>query len=53
MPEFESAAFALKPKEMSGVVTTQFGYHIIQVTERQAARVKPFEEVKAGSGRRS
>ncbi len=47
VPEFEAAAFALKPKELSGVVTSSLGYHIIQVTEKEAARVKPFDEVKA------
>ena len=47
VPEFDAAAFALKPKELSGIVTTQYGYHIIQVTEKEPARVKPFEEVKA------
>src|SRR5665213_78093 len=46
VPEFESAAFALKPKEMSGVVTSQYGYHIIQVLEKDPAKLKPFEEVK-------
>ena len=46
VPEFDSAAFALKPKELSGVVTSQFGYHIIQVTEKEPAKIKPFEEVK-------
>ena len=48
VPEFEAAAFALKPKEISNVVTTQFGYHIIQMLDREPARVKPFEEVKDG-----
>ncbi len=47
VPEFEKAAFALKPKENSGIVTTTYGYHIIQVLEREPARVKPFEEAKA------
>jgi peptidyl-prolyl cis-trans isomerase D len=45
--EFDKAAFALKPGELSGIVTTEFGYHIIKVNEKEIARVKPFEEVKA------
>jgi peptidyl-prolyl cis-trans isomerase D len=32
---------------MSDIVNTEFGYHIIKVDEKEAARVKPFEEVKA------
>jgi peptidyl-prolyl cis-trans isomerase D len=47
-PQFEAAAFALKPKELSPGVTTTFGYHIIQVLEKEPAHVKPFDEVKAG-----
>jgi peptidyl-prolyl cis-trans isomerase D len=46
VPEFETAAFALKPKEISAPVTSQFGIHIIQVVEREQARVRPFEEVR-------
>lgn len=43
---FEKAAFALQPKEISGVVTTDYGYHIIQALEKEPARVEPFEKVR-------
>jgi peptidyl-prolyl cis-trans isomerase D len=45
--EFDKAAFAMKPGQLSDIVTTEFGYHIIKVDEKETARVKPFEEVKA------
>lgn len=43
VPEFETAAFALKTGEVSPLVKTQYGYHIIQVEER---KTQPFDEVK-------
>jgi peptidyl-prolyl cis-trans isomerase D len=45
--EFETAAFALaKAGDLSGVVKSSFGYHIIKLTEVEAATVKPLAEVK-------
>ncbi|WP_339206483.1 peptidylprolyl isomerase [Paenibacillus sp. FSL K6-3182] len=46
VPEFEAAAFALKINEISGVVQTENGFHIIKKTAEQAAVVPTFEEKK-------
>lgn len=49
VPEFEAAAYALKkPGELSGIVETTFGLHIIRFEERVAPVLRPFEEVKEG-----
>ena len=47
VPEFSKAAFSMKPNTISDKpVKTQYGYHIIMVTDRAAASVTPFEKAK-------
>lgn len=43
---FEDVAFKLAPNEVSDIVETQFGYHLIKVLEHQAESNPPFEEVQ-------
>lgn len=46
VPEFEKAAFSIKPNTVSEVVQTTYGYHILMVTDRRAAGTDPYEKAK-------
>jgi len=46
VPEFEKTAFSLAPGQVSDLIKTQYGFHIIKVLEKETAHTKPFEEVK-------
>lgn len=50
VPEFDLAAFSLETNQVSEVITTQFGYHILQVTDKKAARQVPLAEVQDDIG---
>lgn len=47
VPEFDKAVFALAKGAIGGPVKTQFGYHIIKVTEKSDGKAAPFEQVAA------
>ena len=44
---FEDAVFAMKPGEIGNVVETEFGFHIIRLTEVRGGEKKPFDAVRA------
>ncbi|NIS62869.1 MAG: hypothetical protein GTO13_19875 [Proteobacteria bacterium] len=45
LPEFERATLSLQPGQVSGLVRTKIGFHIIKVTEIKEGSVIPYEEV--------
>jgi peptidyl-prolyl cis-trans isomerase D len=46
VPEFDKAVFSTPPGQISDLVKTEYGFHIIKVLEKENAHTKPFEEVK-------
>jgi peptidyl-prolyl cis-trans isomerase D len=46
VPEFEKAAFSVNKGEISDLIKTQYGFHIIKVLDKETAHTKPFDEVK-------
>jgi len=46
IPAFEKEALSLKVGEISGIVRTEFGFHIIKLLDRSGGEPPPFEEIK-------
>ncbi|UCD54624.1 MAG: peptidyl-prolyl cis-trans isomerase [Candidatus Omnitrophota bacterium] len=46
VPEIEEVCFDMQAGEISGIVKTQFGYHVVKLTERKPPRVKELAEVR-------
>jgi peptidyl-prolyl cis-trans isomerase D len=46
VPEFDAVAFTLQPGQISDVVKTQFGYHIIKLTDKKPGTTRSFDELR-------
>ena len=46
VPEFEKAAFSLQKGQISDLIRTQYGFHVIKVVDKETAHTKSFDEVK-------
>ncbi len=45
VPEFDRVAFSLQKGQVSDIVETQFGYHLIKLEDRRPSSMRPFHEV--------
>ncbi len=46
VPEFDQAVFAMQPGEISDLVKTQYGYHIIKLIDKKNATTRPLQDVR-------
>ena len=46
LPAFEKEALRLQVGEVSGIIRTDFGFHIIKLLDRKGGEPLPFEEIK-------
>ena len=46
VPEFENAAFTMQPGQISDLVKSQFGFHIIKVVDKRPASTTPLDQVR-------
>src|SRR5689334_18943673 len=46
VPEFDQAVFAMQPGQISDLVKTQYGYHIIKLVDKKPATTRPLAEVR-------
>ncbi|MDP2928996.1 MAG: peptidylprolyl isomerase [Candidatus Omnitrophota bacterium] len=47
LPEFENACVGLNLNQLSGIIHTQFGYHIIKLTDKKIEAFEPYEDAKS------
>src|SRR6202163_711760 len=46
VPEFDQAVFAMQPGQISDLVKTQYGYHVIKLVDKKSAATRPLTEVR-------